>query len=82
MHIKQTNRGRIAKLKELFKDLFPYSDAERTSFRERRTISPTTAATPYSGSPGLVIIDIVLEEIMLKSVLIPPLMRQMYMAHY
>jgi hypothetical protein len=64
-------------LKELLKDLFQCSDAERTSFKERRAISPTTTATPYSGSPGLVIIDIALEEIaleeiMLKSILIPP----------
>jgi hypothetical protein len=81
MQAKQTNKGTIARLKELFKDLFQFSDAERTSFKERRTISPTTAATPYSWSPGLVIIDIALEETMLKSILIPPLMRQIYMTH-
>ena len=69
-------------LRELLRDLLQCSDAERTSFKERRAMSPTTTATPYSGRPGLVIMEIALEEIaleeialdeiMLNSIIMPP----------
>jgi hypothetical protein len=45
--IKLKSKGIIARLKELLRDLFQYLDAERTSFRERRAINPTTTAAPY-----------------------------------
>ena len=66
---KQQSKGRIATLKELLRYLFHFSDAERTSFRERRTISPTTIATPYRGSPGVVIIVTALEAAALETIL-------------
>ncbi len=76
---KLKSKGKIVILKELSRDLFQCSDAERTSFKERRAISPTTTAAPYwGGSPGLVTIEIALEEIaldeiMLSSIKIPPI---------
>ncbi|MFA7037413.1 hypothetical protein [Methanosarcina mazei] len=75
---KLKSKGKIVILKELSRDLFQCSDAERTSFKERRAISPTTTAAPYWGSPGLVTIEIALEEIaldeiMLSSIKIPPI---------
>lgn len=45
--IKLKNKGIIAILKELLRYLFHVSDAEKTSFRERRAISPITIAAPY-----------------------------------
>ncbi|WP_255334660.1 hypothetical protein [Methanosarcina sp. KYL-1] len=65
---KQTSKGRIARLKELFRDLFHFSDADRTSFKERRAMSPTTTAAPYWGRPGLVTIEMALEEIALDEI--------------
>jgi hypothetical protein len=65
---KQKSIGRIARLKELLRALFQCSDAERTSFKERRAISPTTTAAPYWGSPGLVTMEIALEEIALEEI--------------
>jgi len=44
---KHKNKGRIARLNELLRDLLQCSDAERTSLIERRTISPTTTVAPY-----------------------------------
>lgn len=44
---KAKHRGRIARLKELLRELFHFSDSEKTSFKERRTISPKTTANPY-----------------------------------
>jgi hypothetical protein len=44
---KLKSNGIIAILKELLRYLFHLSDAERTSFKERRAISPTTIAAPY-----------------------------------
>ncbi|WP_410508137.1 hypothetical protein RSJ42_15325 [Methanosarcina hadiensis] len=80
---KLKSKGKIVRVKELSRDLFQCSDAERTSFKERRAISPTTTAAPYWGSPGLVTIEIALEEIaldeialdeiMLNSINIPPI---------
>jgi hypothetical protein len=75
---KQKSKGRIVILKELSRDLFQCSDAERTSFKDRRAISPTTTAAPYWGSPGLVTMEMALEEmaldeIMLNSIKIPPI---------
>ena len=79
---KQKRSGRIARLRELLRDLFHLSDAERTSFKERNAMSPTVTAAPYWGSPGLVTIEIALEEIaldeialdemILNSMIIPP----------
>jgi len=73
---KQNSSGRIARLKELSRDLFHLSDAERTSFKERNAMSPTVIAAPYWDSPGLVTIEIALDEIaleiMLSSMYIPP----------
>ncbi|HII80334.1 MAG TPA: hypothetical protein HA261_08070 [Methanosarcina sp.] len=75
---KLKSKGRIVTLKELSRDLFQCSDAERISFKERRAISPTTTAAPSGGSPGLVTIEIALaeialDEIMLNSTDIPPI---------
>lgn len=75
---KLKSKGRIVTLKELSKDLFQCSDAERISFKERRAISPTTTAAPSGGSPGLETIEIALaeialDEIMLNSMDIPPI---------
>lgn len=58
-------------------ELFQFLEAERTSFIERRAISPKTAEAPYCGSPGVVTIEIALEEIaldeiILNSILMPP----------
>jgi hypothetical protein len=44
---KLKSKGIIAILNELLKYLFHFSDDERTSFRERRAISPITTAAPY-----------------------------------
>ncbi|HII00196.1 TPA: hypothetical protein HA351_00610 [Methanosarcinaceae archaeon] len=65
---KQKSSGRIARLKELSRDLFHLSDAERTSFKERNAMSPTVTAAPYWGSPGLVTIEMALEEIALEEI--------------
>ena len=67
---KQRSKGRIDMLKELSRDLFQCLDAERTSFKERRAINPTTTAAPYWGSPGLVIMEIALEEIALDEIML------------
>lgn len=45
--VKLNSKGIIDRLKELLRRTFQYSDAERTSFKERRAISPTTTADPY-----------------------------------
>ncbi len=66
--------GRIARLKELLRVLLHFSDAERTSFKERRAISPTTTAAPYCGSPGLVTMEIALEEIALEEIALDEIM--------
>jgi hypothetical protein len=47
IHIKLNSKGMIGRLKELLRRSFQYLDAERTSLRERREISPTTIADPY-----------------------------------
>ena len=47
IHVKLKSKGIIARLKELLRYLFQDEDAERTSFRERRAISPTTIEAPY-----------------------------------
>jgi hypothetical protein len=80
---KTRSKGRIARFSELLRELFHFSDVERTSFRERREISPITTEAPYWGSPGVVIMEIALaeialeeialDEIRLKSMIIPPL---------
>lgn len=57
-------------LKELLRYLFHFSDAERTSFRDRRAISPTTIEAPYWGSPGTVIIEIALEAAALEEIML------------
>lgn len=44
---KLRSKGTIGRLKELLRRLFQYLDAEKTSFRERREISPTTTVDPY-----------------------------------
>ncbi|AKB76285.1 hypothetical protein MSLAZ_3024 [Methanosarcina lacustris Z-7289] len=62
IHIKLKSKGIIARLKELLIYLFQYGDAEKSSFRERRTISPKTIEAPYGGSPGLIIMELALEE--------------------
>lgn len=66
---KLKNRGIIAILKELFRYLSHFSDAEKISFRERRAISPTTIAAPYWGSPGVVTIETALEATALETIL-------------
>lgn len=65
---KLHSKGIIGKLKELLSRLFQYLDAERTSFKERREISPTTTADPYWGRPGVVTMEITLEEIALEEI--------------
>jgi len=65
---KQKSSGSIARLKELSRELFHLSDAERTSFKERNAMSPTVTAAPYWGSPGLVTIEMALEEIALDEI--------------
>jgi len=45
-------------------------DAERTSFRERRVINPTTTVDPYGGSLGLVTMEITLEETALEKMVL------------
>jgi hypothetical protein len=72
--IKLKSKGIIARLKELLRYLFQCLDAERTSFRERRAINPTTTAAPYCGSPGLVIMEIALEEIALEEIALDEIM--------
>jgi hypothetical protein len=77
INAKLTIKGKIARLNELFRDLFQCSDAEKTSLKERRAMSPIVTAAPYWGSPGLVAMEIALEEIaldeiMLKSIIMPP----------
>ncbi|WP_164997737.1 hypothetical protein [Methanolobus psychrotolerans] len=52
-----TNSGKIVIFNEQSRDLFHFSEAERISFAESNKISATTASTPYSGSPGCVVID-------------------------
>jgi hypothetical protein len=44
---KHTDRGRIARLNELLRDVLPYSVSAKTSFKERRIMNPTTTAVPY-----------------------------------
>lgn len=44
---KTKSKGRITKFNELLRELFHFEDAERTSFIERKPISPMTAETPY-----------------------------------
>lgn len=61
----------IARLKELLRDLFQYLDVERTSLKQRRTISPITTAAAYCGSPRSVVIEIA-DEITLISIIMPP----------
>jgi hypothetical protein len=67
---KHTNKGINAMLNELLRELFHFFDAERISFKERRAISPTTTAAPYCGRPGLVIIEIALEDIALDEIIL------------
>ena len=67
---KHNNKGKIAMLNELLRDLFHFLDAERTSFKERSAINPITTAVPYCGSPGLVIIEIALEDIALEDIML------------
>jgi hypothetical protein len=43
---RQKSRGVSARLKELLRDVFHASDENRTSFRERRIISPTITEVP------------------------------------
>jgi hypothetical protein len=43
---KQKSKGRIARLNELLRELFHFSDAENTSLRERRPISQMTTEAP------------------------------------
>jgi hypothetical protein len=45
--VKTRSKGKIARLKELLRELFHFSDAEKTSLRERRDISPITTEAPY-----------------------------------
>jgi hypothetical protein len=56
--------------------LLQYLDAERTSLKQRRAISPTTTAAPYWGSPKSVVMEIALEEIadvtILIRIIMPP----------
>lgn len=79
---KAKHKGRIARLNELLSDLFHFSDAERTSFKERRTISPTTTAAPYWGRPGLVIIEIALAEIALDDIILNSITMPPYITVY
>jgi hypothetical protein len=65
---KLNSKGIIGKLKELLRRPFQYLDAESTSLRERREIRPTTTADPYWGSPGVVTIEMTLEEIALEEI--------------
>jgi hypothetical protein len=44
---KHKDRGRIARLNELLRGVLPYSVSAKTSFKERRTMNPTTTALPY-----------------------------------
>ncbi|MDG6244113.1 MAG: hypothetical protein QCH31_06935 [Methanolobus sp.] len=53
-----TNNGNIVMFKEQSRDLFHFWEAESISFAESNKINATTASTPYSGSPGAVVIDI------------------------
>ncbi|MDD4121170.1 MAG: hypothetical protein PHG90_06295 [Clostridia bacterium] len=65
---KENSKGEITRLKESLRELPHLSDAERTSFKERSIINPTTTIAPYCGSPGLVIIEIALDEIALDEI--------------
>jgi len=47
IHAKLRSKGIIGRLKELLSRPFQWLEAERTSLRERRAISPTTTADPY-----------------------------------
>jgi hypothetical protein len=44
---KLKSKGAIARLKELLRYLFHFSEADNTSFRERRVISPIVTVAPY-----------------------------------
>lgn len=77
---KHISKGMIAILKELLRDLLQYFDAERISLKQRRAINPITTAAAYWGSPRSVVSEIALkenalEEIMLISIIMPPLVR-------
>jgi len=56
----------------LLRELLHILDADRTSFIERRAISPKITKAPYCGSPGDVLIETALEEITLNNILMPP----------
>ncbi len=70
MKAKESRRGPMPILKELLSDLFQEFDAESTSLNESKRIKPTTTADPYSGSPGVAIIEIALDEIALDEMIL------------
>jgi len=81
--MKDINSGPIPVFKELSRS-FPHSfDSDRTTLDKRSKTNPITAPYPNSGSPRAVIIEralkeigfdgVVLNEIILISVLIPPI---------
>jgi len=67
---KLKSKGTIGRLKELLRRTFQYLDAERTSLKERRAISPTTTEDPYRGSPGDVTMEMTVEEIALDEIIL------------
>jgi hypothetical protein len=64
--VKVKAKGTAAKLNELLRYSFHFSEDERISLREKITISAETIATPYWDKPGVVIMLIALLEIALE----------------
>ena len=75
-YLKNENREETEKqkckyqIKRVIKIFVPCLNAERISFRHRSIISAPTTKAPYWGRPGLVIIVIALEEIILEEMLL------------
>ena len=49
-------------------------EAERTSLNDSSRMSPTTTIAPYTGSPGVVSIEIALDEIALDEIALDEIM--------